>query len=73
MYRLPPWMMDAVLATIFDGGQVIVENTSSSIIKQVEEAAPGIVSLQVYYLFFTMSNVLHDVTCVLVTIFLILG
>ena len=33
------------------------------------EAAPGISVLQVHYLFFTMSNVLYDVTSVLVTIF----
>ncbi len=46
-------------------GKWFIKNTSSCIIKQVEEAAPGIVSIQVYYLFFTMSNVLHDVTCVL--------
>ena len=38
---------------------------------QAKEA--GIAVLQVHYLFFTMSNVLHDVTCVLVTIFPILG
>ena len=40
-------------------------------VAQAKEA--GVPVLQVHYLFFTMPNVLHDVTCVLVTIFPILG
>jgi hypothetical protein len=36
-------------------------------VAQAKEA--GIAVLQVHYLFFMMSNILHDAKCVLVTIF----